>query len=185
MPCRRVSFSGSSPRTGRSRFSSIRRGWRSGSRSRSPAESDSRHTRVRPSALGERVPRRVRSSLPICGLLVLLTGSASLATGPAAESEAPPGNHAGAAPVAAPPAPSPSPSPVPPGGESPPAEQPSPPEAQEPHGEAEEPRDQAGESKGVIGRIVVDGNVRVSDTAFFSNLHLKAGDPYDERAIQD
>jgi outer membrane protein insertion porin family len=37
----------------------------------------------------------------------------------------------------------------------------------------------------VIGRIVVDGNVRVSDTAFFSNLHLKAGDAYDERAIQD
>jgi len=31
----------------------------------------------------------------------------------------------------------------------------------------------------------VDGNIRVSDTAFFNSLHLKSGDPYDERAIQD
>jgi len=37
----------------------------------------------------------------------------------------------------------------------------------------------------VIGRIVVDGNVRVSDSAFFSNLKLKSGDPYDERTIQE
>jgi outer membrane protein insertion porin family len=39
--------------------------------------------------------------------------------------------------------------------------------------------------KGLIGKIVVDGNVRVSDTAFFNSLHLKSGDPFDERAIRD
>ncbi|HKB08658.1 MAG TPA: POTRA domain-containing protein [Candidatus Polarisedimenticolia bacterium] len=139
--------------------------------------------------------RRVRSCLRICGLVLILTGSASLSTGAAAESEGPPGYHSGAALAAAPPTPSPSPTPVPPAGESPRGEAPdqgpgpggeaSPPDAQEPPGEAEAPKDQGGESKGVIGRIVVDGNVRVSDTAFFSNLHIKAGDPYDERAIQD
>ncbi len=34
-----------------------------------------------------------------------------------------------------------------------------------------------------IGQIVVDGNRRVSDSAFFNNLRLKTGDPYDERVI--
>ncbi|HXH28310.1 MAG TPA: POTRA domain-containing protein, partial [Candidatus Polarisedimenticolia bacterium] len=37
----------------------------------------------------------------------------------------------------------------------------------------------------VIGEIVVDGNQRVSDSAFFNSLKLKKGDPYDERAIQE
>jgi outer membrane protein assembly factor BamA len=36
----------------------------------------------------------------------------------------------------------------------------------------------------LIGQIVVDGNIRVSDSAFFSNLHLRKGDPYDEKAIR-
>lgn len=35
-----------------------------------------------------------------------------------------------------------------------------------------------------IGEIVVDGNVRVSDTAFYNNLRIKSGDEYDERAIR-
>jgi len=40
------------------------------------------------------------------------------------------------------------------------------------------------ENTAVIGEIVVDGNVRVSDGAFFGNLRLKRGDPYDERLIR-
>jgi len=36
----------------------------------------------------------------------------------------------------------------------------------------------------VIGQIVVDGNIRVSDSAFFSNLHLRKGDPYDEKTVR-
>ena len=54
--------------------------------------------------------------------------------------------------------------------------------------ESEEPAAPEGRAiggKGAIGKIVVDGNVRVSDTAFFNSLHLKTGDPYDERAIQE
>ena len=41
------------------------------------------------------------------------------------------------------------------------------------------------EKGGVIGTIVVDGNLRVSDSAFFNNLKIKTGGPYDERAIRD
>ncbi len=37
----------------------------------------------------------------------------------------------------------------------------------------------------VIGKIFVDGNVRVSDSAFFNSLKLKSGDPFDERAIAE
>jgi len=37
----------------------------------------------------------------------------------------------------------------------------------------------------VIGKIHVDGNVRVSDGAFFNNLRLKSGEPFDERVIAD
>src|SRR2546425_2022768 len=197
MPCRRVSFSGSFPRTGRSRSSSIRSGWRSGSRSRSPAESDSRHNCARPVPLGERVPRFVRAFSPLCGLLLFLAVSApvsradipSQGTTPAAASEA--------APSPSPPGPAPAPSPTAPppeAGSSPSQEgdrgseagqQSPPPAGHEQPEEAAGPEDQAAGEKGVIGRIVVDGNVRVSDTAFFSNLHLKSGDPYDERAIQD
>jgi len=36
-----------------------------------------------------------------------------------------------------------------------------------------------------IGKIFVDGNVRVSDSAFFSSLKLKTGDPYDPRAVAE
>jgi outer membrane protein insertion porin family len=36
----------------------------------------------------------------------------------------------------------------------------------------------------VVGQIVVDGNVRVSDAAFFSNLRLKKGDAYDEAVVR-
>lgn len=38
---------------------------------------------------------------------------------------------------------------------------------------------------GVIGKIFVDGNVRVSDSAFFNSLRIKPGDPFDERAIHE
>lgn len=51
--------------------------------------------------------------------------------------------------------------------------------------EGEEPVGEPATGKGTIGRIVVDGNVRVSDNAFFNSLKLKSGDPYGERAIQD
>ena len=40
------------------------------------------------------------------------------------------------------------------------------------------------EGPAVIGEIAVDGNVRVSDTAFYNNLRIKPGDEYDERAIR-
>src|SRR5256712_2417342 len=197
MPCRRVSFSGSFPRTGRSSSSSIRSGWRSGSRSRSPAESDSRHNRARPVPLGERVPRSVSAFAPLCGLLLVLAASASVSLGAVPSPGTGPAAVSGTTPAPAPPGPAPAPSPT-----APPPEQGSPPpqegergseagqEAPPPagHERTEEPAGPEGPvagEKGVIGRIVVDGNVRVSDTAFFSNLHLKSGDPYDERAIQD
>lgn len=43
----------------------------------------------------------------------------------------------------------------------------------------------AAAGEGRIGKIFVDGNVRVSDAAFFSNLRVKPGDPFDERGLQD
>jgi outer membrane protein insertion porin family len=49
--------------------------------------------------------------------------------------------------------------------------------------EPQTPANPAGER--IIGQIVVDGNQRVSDSAFFNSLKLKKGDPYDERAIQE
>lgn len=54
-------------------------------------------------------------------------------------------------------------------------------------GRAEEPDPPPDPSGGAprIGRIYVDGNVRVSDGAFFGNLRLKPGDPFDEKAIFD
>jgi outer membrane protein insertion porin family len=78
---------------------------------------------------------------------------------------------------------------------------PEPPAAPEPPGALEDDRsapDQEAPRKGqeeapvspelpadrrLIGQIVVDGNVRVSDSAFFKNLKLKPGDPFDEKAI--
>jgi outer membrane protein insertion porin family len=102
-------------------------------------------------------------------------------------------NPSPASPEAGPPEPAPSPAPEP---EASPAPQDGEgdagtgPEASgpAPEGQAEGaagPEAQEGGTKGVIGRIVVDGNVRVSDTAFFNSLHLKTGDSYDARAIQD
>ncbi|HYS05042.1 MAG TPA: POTRA domain-containing protein [Candidatus Dormibacteraeota bacterium] len=96
---------------------------------------------------------------------------------------------------AAPPGPAPSPTPAPPAEAAPSPQDknrgpetgpqsPEPGPGGEPEG-ATAPEAPAGGGKGVIGRIVVDGNIRVSDTAFFNSLHLKSGDPYDERAIQD
>jgi len=97
------------------------------------------------------------------------------------------------------PAAQPSPTPVPPAAE--PEAQPTPapepaaaPAAPEPAAAAaptgkpetdEGPSPPPAAGKGTIGRIVVDGNVRVSDSAFFNNLKLKSGDPYDEQKIQD
>ena len=36
-----------------------------------------------------------------------------------------------------------------------------------------------------IGQIVVDGNVRVSDSAFYNSLRIKPGEAFDEKAIAD
>jgi outer membrane protein insertion porin family len=57
------------------------------------------------------------------------------------------------------------------------------PEVQEDPVDWERGRSEATER--VIGQIVVDGNRRVSDSAFFNNLRLKPGDPYDERVLFD
>jgi len=84
----------------------------------------------------------------------------------------------------APPEPAPSPGPPPPA-EAPPPE-PDPSQAAPAGaagGEGEEPVGTQPSGKGTIGRIVVDGNLRVSDNAFFNSLKPKTGDPYDERAI--
>ncbi len=86
-----------------------------------------------------------------------------------------------------PPEPPPAPA-SPPAAESHSAEPPAaePPAAEPPAAEppvVEEAPPDSGASA-VIGQIVVDGNVRVSDSAFFSNLHLKKGDPYDEKAVR-
>jgi outer membrane protein assembly factor BamA len=90
-----------------------------------------------------------------------------------------------------PPGPEPPGEPVPPPANEPPpssGEQAAPPEAPDRPGadqEAATPAPSSSESAAaVIGQIVVDGNVRVSDSAFFGNLHLKPGDPYDERLIR-
>src|SRR5882672_8457176 len=122
MPCRRVSFSGSSPRTGRSRSSSIRSGWPSGSRSRSPVEIDSRHYRARTVPLGDRVPRAVRLLSPVFGAILALAVPPTIIRG-AVPLSAPDGQVGTAAqeaspgptpPGGAPPAPAPSPTPAPP-----------------------------------------------------------------------
>jgi len=50
--------------------------------------------------------------------------------------------------------------------------------------ESVEPAEGAAPVPATIGQIVVDGNVRVSDTTFFNNLRIRRGDPYDERVIR-
>src|SRR6266850_4476669 len=187
MCCRRTSFSASSPETGRSRSSSIRRGWRSGSRSRSSADGSSRRDPI--DRVGDRVLRWSRALTAACSLALALA-----AASPAAQ----------ARPSADPaPAPGPAPSPAPEAGQAPAASPspapPSPPAAPAPEGPAREegggteeaapaeeaPAAPSAAEKQVVGQIVVDGNVRVSDSAFFNSLKLKSGDPYDERAVQD
>jgi len=110
----------------------------------------------------------------------------------------PPPEESGPSPQPAP-APQPSPTPSPPSDEpqaQPPQEPNREPAAPAPGAESTTPagRPESGEGPpaapaaagtGVIGHIVVDGNVRVSDSAFFSNLKIKSGDPYDERTIQE
>jgi outer membrane protein insertion porin family len=132
--------------------------------------------------------------------LALLIGSAAPLASPASGSA-----PAGAPPIseepapAPTPAPTPGPTPAPTPAPEPPAEQAPPgsggaPAAQAPAGspapgetpaEGEEPQGAPPSGRGTIGRIVVDGNARVSDSAFFNSLKLKTGEPYDEGAIQD
>src|SRR5882672_11205384 len=121
MPCRRVSFSGSSPRTGRSRSSSIRSGWPSGSRSRSPADTESRHYRARTVPLGDRVPRAVRVCPPVFAAILALAVPLTITRG-AVPLGAPDGQVGTSAQEA-------SPGPTPPGG-APPGPAPSPPPAE-------------------------------------------------------
>ncbi|PYS96951.1 MAG: hypothetical protein DMF50_02615, partial [Acidobacteria bacterium] len=130
---------------------------------------------------------------PACSLLLALA-----AASPAAQARPP------ADPAPSPgPAPAPSPAPgteqAPSASPSPAPAPPSPPAASAPEGPAREegggaeaaapaqegPAAPPEAEKQVIGQVVVDGNVRVSDSAFFNSLKLKSGDPYDERAIQD
>src|SRR5207247_1061063 len=209
MLCRRVSFSGSSPRTGRSRSSSIRRGWRSGNRFRPPAETHSptRRNVPVPPRWGSCVSRRTRISLCVGSLcLALVAGAGVSLAAPSPQTEGAPGlpsptptpppppEESGPSPQPAPPPP-PSPAPSPPSAAPPPQAPNREPAAPAPGAEvttpAGKPESEEGPpaaspeaGKGVIGHIVVDGNVRVSDSAFFSNLKIKSGDPYDERTIQ-
>lgn len=104
---------------------------------------------------------------------------------------------AGASPTSQEAQPAPTPEPAPPdvqappeGGAAPevgaPAGPPAPEAAPEDAAQAGgEPEEGPPGGRGTIGRIVVDGNARVSDSAFFNSLKIKTGDPYDEGAIQD
>src|SRR5713226_374916 len=165
MSCRRTSSWASSPATGRSRSSSSRisKGWHSGSRSKSPADGAPRHDPL--FRVGARVPRL---RLTILSASVFL-GLAWAVPGPSLAGTPPPAPPAEERPAAAPEA-TPQPAAAP-GQES--ALQPA------------APGPPATGGKGVIGSIVVDGNVRVSDVAFYNSLKLKKGDPYDEVAIRE
>src|SRR6266571_4561090 len=181
MSCRRTSSWASSPATGRSRSSSSRisKGWHSGSRSKSPADGAPRHDPL--FRVGARVPR---SRLTILSASVFL-GLASAVPGPSLAGTPPPAPPAEARPAAAPeatPAPAPEATP-PPTPEATPAPAPAP--GQESALQVAAPGAPATGGKGVIGSIVVDGNVRVSDVAFYNSLKLKKGDPYDEVAIRE
>ena len=148
--------------------------------------------------------RRASASVLVCSLSLALVACAGVA-------QAAPASPPGEAPGQPSPTPTPEPAPAPTAEPTPtPAppsqgqEAPSPHEPDQGQGQAApppgagaaspagSPEGEEGPSptpsasgKGLIGRIVVDGNVRVSDSAFFSNLKLKSGDPYDERAIQE
>jgi len=120
------------------------------------------------------------------GVIGLILAVAGMATGPAparaqepAPSPAPPPATEPVAPPAATPAPTNGNEP----GAGPPAA------TGEPAAAAEEPGAAAETGEGAavpatIGQIVVDGNLRVSDTTFFNNLRIRRGDPYDERVIR-
>lgn len=110
-------------------------------------------------------------SLGLVGLAVAGLGAQSVAQEPPAGAVPP-------APVA-PPADEPAPT-APGTGE---AASPAPPAAGEETPGAE-PGNPAAEPAPTIGQIVVDGNARVSDTTFFSNLKVRRGDAYDERVIR-
>jgi outer membrane protein assembly factor BamA len=127
-------------------------------------------------------------------VVVALLLTAAVCHAPVARAEAPPG------------APSEQPSPPPPEPAPPAEKKPEPPAPAAPGPAAQEPaapppggsgNTEGPEAQGatapdsgapaaplLIGQIVVDGNIRVSDSAFFSNLHLRKGDPYDEKAIR-
>jgi outer membrane protein insertion porin family len=99
---------------------------------------------------------------------------------------APPPSEAAAATPTPTPAPSPTPAPVPvPAPPQAPAPARAPAWAPEPEVPTSPEAAAPAVAKGTIGTIVVDGNVRVSDTAFFSSLRLKAGDLYDEAGIRE
>ena len=117
-----------------------------------------------------------RLRLTILSASVFL-GLASAVPGPSLAGTPPPAPPAEARPAAAPEAtPPPAPEATPP---------PAPAPGQESALQPAAPGAPATGGKGVIGSIVVDGNVRVSDVAFYNSLKLKKGDPYDEVAIRE
>jgi len=123
-----------------------------------------------------------RSRLTILSASVFL-GLASAVPGPSLAGTPPPAPPAEARPAAAPEAtPAPAPEATPP---PTPEATPAPAPGQESALQVAAPGAPATGGKGVIGSIVVDGNVRVSDVAFYNSLKLKKGDPYDEVAIRE
>jgi outer membrane protein insertion porin family len=147
----------------------------------------------------------------VAGLALALAGALAGPAPARAQEPAPAPAQEPAHPQEPPPAPSrepehpqePSPSPPPPAegqpGATPPSE-PAPPPATEPgtppktepgtppgaepdNSGTPAPADQAA-APATIGQIVVDGNLRVSDSTFFNNLHIRRGDAYDERVIR-
>src|SRR3989442_892229 len=191
MSCRRASFSVSCPGTGRSRSSStgISKGWRSGSRSKSRADGAPHHNPgVRVGARVSLCWRTFVRASSMAGLMLALGTHRPAAAAPQAPVAEPPD--------AAQPSPTPQPTPAP---EPSPPPKPAPSPAPTPSassGEEEAPRrggagtpftleTEGGGEKRVIGSIIVDGNIRVSDSAFTNSLKIKPGDPYDEATIRE
>jgi outer membrane protein insertion porin family len=128
------------------------------------------------------VVRRARPS-PALLLALVIAGAVLHAAPSRAQEPAQPPAQPPSSPPSAPPQP-PAPEPTAPEPAAPPTGGTEGPSVPEPQGAA---APEAGSTAGtplVIGQIVVDGNIRVSDSAFFSNLHLRKGDPYDEKAIR-
>ncbi|HEU4400904.1 MAG TPA: POTRA domain-containing protein [Candidatus Polarisedimenticolia bacterium] len=121
------------------------------------------------------MPRLAHTLVLACALLGPLAAPGGAALAATEEAPAP----------QAPAAPAVSPTPPPETGPAP-GDKPVTPPAEETAGtEPATPAPVGVAGRRVIGHIVVEGNVRVSDSAFFNNLHLKTGDPYDESAIQE